>query len=170
MPALYEMTKRFSSEFAVRPFIQRYPESSLDRLHRWVTDENFHVRRLVSEGTRPRLPWGRRLAQFQQAPAPVIGLLDRLRDDPELYVRRSVANNLNDIAKDNPDAMLSTLERWAQTPGPELPWMIRHACRSLIKDGHPRAMVLCGFSPDPVVTVAGFQLASGTVSFGDAID
>lgn len=102
MHALFEMTKRFSSEGAIRHFIKRYQNRTLSLFHTWTEDANVHVRRLVSESTRPRLPWAMRLPQFIQDPAPVISLLEKLKDDKHLYVRRSVANNLNDISKDNP--------------------------------------------------------------------
>jgi 3-methyladenine DNA glycosylase AlkC len=100
--ALYVLTQRFTGEFSVRPFIERYEAESLALLEQWTQDSNAHVRRLVSEGTRPRLPWAARLRRFQEDPAPVLSLLERLRDDPEEFVRRSVANNLNDIGKDHP--------------------------------------------------------------------
>ena len=112
--ALYEMTKRFTAEGDIRPFIERYPEKSLAFLHRITEDNNPFARRLVSEGTRPRLPLCRRLSQFQEDPTPVIELLKKLKSDPNLMVRRSVANNLNDIAKDNPDVVVATLEEWQQ--------------------------------------------------------
>ncbi len=136
MRANYELTKRFTSEFSVRPFLVRYPLESLERLREWTEDANPHVRRLVSEGTRPRLPWATRLPEFQRNPAPVLELLEVLKDDPVLYVRRSVANSLGDIAKDHPDRVFRTCRRWLE----ELPaveegradarrWLIRHAVR-----------------------------------------
>lgn len=102
MRAQYELTQRFTAEFGIRPFLVRYPEQTLARLTAWTGDPSVHVRRLVSEGTRPRLPWAPRLRAFQANPRPVLALLERLKDDPELYVCRSVANNLNDIGKDHP--------------------------------------------------------------------
>ena len=102
MRAQYELTKRFSAESSIRAFLVRYPEETYARLREWASDENVHVRRLVSEGTRPRLPWAPRLRAFQEDPRPVIALLELLKDDPERYVQRSVANNLNDIGKDHP--------------------------------------------------------------------
>ncbi|MDQ2692473.1 MAG: DNA alkylation repair protein, partial [Chloroflexota bacterium] len=103
MKALYQMTKRFSAEGAIRAFILGYPAQTLAILADWAEDNNCHVRRLVSEGTRPRLPWAIQLKPFIQDPRPVLALLEKLKTDPVLMVRRSVANNLNDIAKDNPD-------------------------------------------------------------------
>jgi 3-methyladenine DNA glycosylase AlkC len=108
MRAQYELTQRFTAEYSIRVFLERYPEATLARLREWARDPSVHVRRLVSEGTRPRLPWAPRLRSFQDDPRPVLELLELLRDDPELYVRRSVANNLNDIGKDNPAALIET--------------------------------------------------------------
>lgn len=112
MQALYELTKRFTAEGAIRAFILSEPKKTLAILSRWAEDKNCHVRRLASEGTRPRLPWTMQLKPFINDPRPVLTLLEKLKTDPELMVRRSVANNLNDIAKDNPDLVVATLKRW----------------------------------------------------------
>ena len=114
MHAQYELTQRFTAEFSIRFFIERHPQATLARLRQWANDPNHHVRRLVSEGTRPRLPWAQRLRDFQRDPAPVLALLELLKDDPSLYVRRSVANNLNDIGKDHPALLTATAQRWLQ--------------------------------------------------------
>jgi 3-methyladenine DNA glycosylase AlkC len=95
------------------------------------------VRRLVSEGTRPRLPWAPRLRAFMRDPRPVLELLEWLKDDPSLYVRRSVANNLNDIGKDHPDLLFATAERWMKDANENRHWIIRHALRSAVKRGDP---------------------------------
>ena len=113
MQALYQMTKRFTAEGAIRAFILKYPEKTLAILSEWAEDENCHVRRVVSEGTRPRLPWAIQLKPFIEDPRPVLKLLEKLKTDPELMVRRSMANNLNDIAKDNPDQVVKTLRLWS---------------------------------------------------------
>jgi 3-methyladenine DNA glycosylase AlkC len=147
MRANYELTKRFSAEFSVRPFLVRYPDQALDRLRRWTKDPNPHVRRLVSEGTRPRLPWAMRLPGFQRDPARVLELLELLKDDPSLYVRRSVANNLGDIAKDHPDKVFRTCRRWLkelsgvqEETAKSRRWMIRHAVRLPAKKGVAEAV------------------------------
>jgi 3-methyladenine DNA glycosylase AlkC len=145
MRAQYELTKRFTAEFSIRPFLERYPRETLERLQQWAGDPNVHVRRLVSEGTRPRLPWASRLRAFQEDPRPVLALLELLKDDPELYVRRSVANNLNDIGKDHPDVLVDTCERWSKGASPERLWIIRHALRSAVKRGDTRALSVLGF-------------------------
>ena len=119
--ALNAITRRDTAEFAIRPFLMRYPERTLAVLRRWAHDPSSHVRRLVSEGTRTRLPWAARLPAFQRDPTPVLDLLERLKDDPSSYVRRSVANNLNDITKDHPLLAIATLERWSAGAGSVAP-------------------------------------------------
>jgi 3-methyladenine DNA glycosylase AlkC len=145
MRAQHALTQRFTAEFSIRPFLERYPRETLERLHQWTSDPSHHVRRLVSEGTRPRLPWAPRLRAFQKDPSPVLALLERLKDDPELYVRRSVANNLNDIGKDHPDVLVDTCARWMKGASPERQWVIRHALRSAVKRGDKRALAVLGF-------------------------
>jgi 3-methyladenine DNA glycosylase AlkC len=145
MGAMYEITKRHTAEFAIRPFLQRDPERTLAVLRQWVTDESPHVRRLVSEGTRPRLPWAGRLDAFIADPSPTLALLDKLKDDPSAFVRKSVANHLNDISKDHPQLVIDTLTRWRKDAGPERLWIIRHALRTLVKQGDPAALALLGF-------------------------
>ncbi|MEL6546963.1 MAG: DNA alkylation repair protein, partial [Myxococcota bacterium] len=145
MTAMYELTQRFSSEFAVRPFIERYPKKTLSRLKKWTRDPNPHVRRWCSEGCRPRLPWGVRLNDLVDDPAPCLEIIERLKDDPELYVRRSVANNLNDIAKDHPEIVVETCRRWWSDGSQERRWIVQHALRSLIKKGHPGALDVLGY-------------------------
>lgn len=156
--ALYALTQRFTAEFSIRPFLERYPRETLERLHQWAKDPSVHVRRLVSEGTRPRLPWASRLRAFQKDPSPVLALLELLKDDPELYVRRSVANNLNDIGKDHPELLVDTCARWKDGASPERLWIIRHALRSAVKRGDTRALSVLGFRGGGEVEVsASFQ-------------
>lgn len=143
--ALYEMTKRNTAEFAIRPFLAKYPQRTLAIMETWTQDENPHIRRLVSEGTRTRLPWASRLKMFIEDPSPVLKLLTRLKNDPSLYVRKSVANNLNDIAKDHPQLVLEILTDWHKDATPSTLWIIRHALRTRIKQGDPAALRLLGF-------------------------
>ena len=117
LDALHAMTQRFTAEWAVRPFIERHPERTWARLAAWCEDPSAHVRRLASEGSRPRLPWGRQLQGLIRDPAPTLPLLARLQDDPSAYVRRSVANHLNDISRDHPEQLL----RWLQAHLPQAP-------------------------------------------------
>lgn len=166
--AMKEITQRHSSEFTIRPFLVRYPDEMLAVLHEWAHDESFHVRRLVSEGTRPRLPWGMRLHQFVKDPTPTLALLEHLKDDPSEYVRRSVANHLNDITKDHPDLVLMTLRRWQVGASPERLRLIRHALRSLVKAGHPQALALLGYG-EVSVSLVDFRLEPAEVKLGEGV-
>ena len=163
--AMKELTARFSCEFAVRPFLVRYPKRSMTVLQRWTTDANPHVRRLVSEGTRPRLPWGEQLRASIADPEPTIALLERLKDDPELYVRRSVANHINDIAKDHPKRAVALCESWLVGASKERAWIVRHALRSLIKAGDAGALRVLGFGT-PEVTGLTFAATPAEVAIG----
>ena len=169
MRAQYELTQRFTAEYSIRVFLERYPQRALARLREWAGDSNVHVRRLVSEGTRPRLPWAPRLRAFQDDPQPVLELLELLKDDPELYVRRSVANNLNDIGKDNPTALIETCRRWQKGATPERSWLIRHALRSAVKRGEPAALEILGFVPAPGVQVRDIQIAPAVALIGESV-
>jgi 3-methyladenine DNA glycosylase AlkC len=169
MRAQYELTQRFSAEYSIRVFLERYPQQTLGRLREWAFDSNAHVRRLVSEGTRPRLPWAPRLRAFQDDPRPVLELLDILKDDPELFVRRSVANNLNDIGKDNPAALIETCRRWMKDASPQRSWLVRHALRSAVKRGEPEALEILGFLPATGVQVRDIHIAPAVASIGDSI-
>jgi 3-methyladenine DNA glycosylase AlkC len=163
MRVQYELTQRFTAESSIRPFLVRYPEQTLARLTSWANDPNVHVRRLVSEGTRPRLPWAPRLRAFQRDPRPVLALLELLKDDPERYVQRSVANNLNDIGKDHPETAVEVCRRWARDAPPERLWIVRHALRSLIKSGHRGALETLGVGGRPRVRIERVELAPASV-------
>lgn len=169
MQAQYELTQRFTAEFCIRPYLQQHTEATLQRLHIWAEDSNHHVRRLVSEGTRPRLPWASRLKEFQQDPSPVLALLEKLKDDPELYVRRSVANNLNDIGKDHPELLTGTTRRWLDQAPPERLWLIRHALRSMIKQGQPEALNQLGYGKAPEVQILQASMTPAQVCMGDKV-
>jgi 3-methyladenine DNA glycosylase AlkC len=166
MHAQYELTKRFSAEGSVRAFLVKYPAETYARLTAWAKDPNAHVRRLVSEGTRPRLPWAPRLRAFQQDPRPVLALLELLKDDPERYVQRSVANNLNDIAKDHPDLIADICRTWLADASPGRRWIVKHALRSLVKNGHRGALETLGVAGKPEVSITGVRLAPTSVKLG----
>jgi 3-methyladenine DNA glycosylase AlkC len=142
MRAQYELTRRFSAEFSIRHFLIRHQERTLKKVHEWLTDPCPHVRRLCSEGTRPRLPWAIRIPSFISNPEPVLPILEALKDDQSLYVRRSVANNLGDIAKDHPDLAFGICEHWLIGASKERKWLIRHALRHPAKKGNPDALQL----------------------------
>ncbi|MGY8902463.1 MAG: DNA alkylation repair protein [Flavobacteriales bacterium] len=142
MSAQYKLTTRFTCEYSVRPFLAKDESRTLQLFYQWMNDENPHVRRLCSEGTRPRLPWAKKLDSFISNPEPCIPILERLKDDPDLYVRRSVANHVGDIAKDNLEVALSLCEKWLKNPSSELKWVIRHALRNPVKRNVKRAIEL----------------------------
>ena len=165
---LYEATQRFSMEFYIRPFLNRWPEAILTRLRTWAEDGNYHVRRLVSEGTRPRLPWAKAVTIM---PDETLPLLDRLHGDPTRYVTRSVANHLNDIAKTDPEAVLARLATWERAAAQEtkeLDWMRRHSLRTLVKNGHPGALEALGYAADLAVQ-AVLSLGADMVPVGAAL-
>ena len=166
--AMYEITKRHTAEFAIRPFLIHHQDEMLTILNEWVTDDNPHVRRLVSEGTRPRLPWAGRLTQFIEDPSPTLALLEKLKDDPSEYVRRSVSNHLNDIAKDHPRVVIETCRRWWQDGSPERRWIVQRALRTLVKDGDPDALAVLGFGP-PQVSLSKFSVSPNPLRLGDTL-
>jgi 3-methyladenine DNA glycosylase AlkC len=166
MQLLKQMTKCSSSEFGIRFFLLESPVKTLSVLKSWTGDHNQHVRRLVSEGSRPRLPWAMRLPAFVQDPAPVVELLENLKDDDSEYVRRSVANNLNDIAKDHPDLVADIVARWMQGASPDRKKLIRHACRTLVKNGHKKTLQILGYSP-PEIGSVNIEVLTPEVKFGN---
>lgn len=147
IPALEEFTQRMSAEFAIRPFIERYPERTMDQMMAWAGHDSAAVRRLASEGCRPRLPWGIRLQTLVADPSPILPILERLKDDRSESVRKSVANNLNDISKDHPEIVLRLLRAWQAEGGAEIDWIVSHALRTMVKKGHPGALDLLGYGP-----------------------
>lgn len=166
---LYEATQRFSMEFYIRAFLSRWTDETLARLDTWAGDDNYHVRRLVSEGMRPKLPWARKVELTLDQTLP---LLDRLQADPTRFVTRSVANHLNDVTKTAPDAVLDRLATWdaqATQDAKERAWMRRHALRTLIKDGHPGAMDMLGYRGDADLSVS-VDVATPKVPLGDALE
>ncbi|MCB9677131.1 MAG: DNA alkylation repair protein [Alphaproteobacteria bacterium] len=164
MPAL---TGHWSCEFAIRPYFRDDPEGVAKRLEGWAEHPNAHVRRLVSEGTRPRLPWGIRLQDRIERPQRMLPLLERLRDDPSEYVRRSVANHLNDIAKDHPDLLVEIAGSWLRDAPATRRKLVKHALRTQIKACDPRAYGLIGLRPfEGTVRIA---VSPGSVAVGEAV-
>ncbi len=164
------VTQRFSMEDAIRAFINSHTTETMAKLRKWSGDKNYHVRRLVSEGTRPRLPWSARLSLD---PAATLGLLDTLHADSTRYVTRSVANHLNDIGKTHPELVLDALQRWTlqdKQDAAELRWISKHALRTLVKKGDPNALRFLGFQPNPKIDVSQFSLTPSKVQPGEAIE
>ena len=169
LACLHALTQRFSAEFAIRPFLRDHPALVLDTLTRWTQDPSAHVRRLVSEGSRPRLPWGLRLQALVSDPAPTLPLLRALQDDTSAYVRRSVANHLNDIAKDHADLVAGWVHEHRRGASAQRTALLRHASRSLIKQGHPPTLVAWGLQPGLRGT-ATLTLSAPHAAVGDGVD
>ncbi len=169
MRALHSLTQCFTGEFAMRPFLVHHTAASLDRLDTWTRDPSEHVRRLVSESTRPRLPWAPRLREFQRDPSPVLALLEQLRDDPSLYVRRSVANNLNDIGKDHPSVLITTTRDWLTNAPAPRKWIVQHALRSAVKRGDADALALLGFGGAAQLSLIAADIAPASPRMGGRV-
>ncbi|UJW74421.1 DNA alkylation repair protein [Rhizobium sp. SL42] len=166
---LKALTPHFTAEFGIRPFIHREQTKALSIIGQWADDPNHHVRRLASEGTRPRLPWAMRLPALVKDPAPLLPILTALIDDPEDYVRRSVANSLNDIAKDHQDLVADFVGRHHKGASAERLWLLRHASRTLLKKGHATALANFGFARIDGIE-ANLRLAAQQVSFPGVLD
>ncbi|QEI08860.1 DNA alkylation repair protein [Pigmentiphaga aceris] len=169
LDALEFFTRFGSSEFAIRHFLRRDLDGTLAVMKQWSVHENEHVRRLASEGCRPRLPWSFRLEPLMRDPSPVAEILENLKADPSLYVRKSVANHLNDITKNNPDWVLDRLGGWPQD-NPHTTWIVRHGLRSLIKEGDKRALALIGAGAKADVEVRSFTVTPAAIHLGETID
>ena len=168
MRALERFTQTSSAEFAIRPFLIRDRERGMRQMTRWATHPNEHVRRLASEGCRPRLPWAEALPDFKRDPSLVFTILELLKEDESLYVRKSVANNLNDISKDHPDAVLERASRW-KGGHPHTDWIIRHGCRTLVKAARPEALALFGYALEEALAVeASIQAIPDALTIGES--
>jgi 3-methyladenine DNA glycosylase AlkC len=169
MRAQYELTKRFSAEGSIRPYIARDPERTLAFLQTWAADKNPHVRRLVSEGTRLRLPWAVRVGWLDQNPERVLALLELLKDDESTMVRRSVANNLNDLGKVRPDLLIRTAAAWLEDASTERRVLVEHALRSAVKRGDANALGLLGYGHTPRVSVEAVTFIPRRVRIGGRV-
>ncbi len=168
LAALADLTRHFSAEFAVRHFLVADFDHTIGLMTGWAGDPDPHVRRLASEGSRPRLPWSFNLNGLIEDPSPVRPILDRLNRDPAAAVRKSVANHLNDISKDHPDLMLDWVSAW-DLSDPHSAWIAKHAARSLIKQGDQRAFGLFGFAAAPELTIEGFRIRPRKVVIGEDV-
>lgn len=168
MAALERYTPLATAEFAVRPFLLKDPERMMRQMAAWAVHENEQVRRLASEGCRPALPWGQALPCFKKDPAPVLGVLELLKADPSPYVRRSVANNLNDISKTHPALVIKTARAW-YGKNQRTDWILKHGCRTLLKRGDPQALALFGLADAGNVRVSGFALGAACVRIGQKL-
>jgi len=168
LPALRIFTKYSSSEFAIRPFIKENSERAMACMSQWAEDEDEKVRRFASEGCRPRLPWAMALPQFKKDPSPVLKVLKKLKDDESEFVRRSVANNLNDISKDHPDLVLDVCENWYGRSG-RTDWIVKHACRTMLKAGRERALLLFGYLDPSNMSIDQLKLDKNTIVIGEVL-
>ncbi|MEE9313040.1 MAG: DNA alkylation repair protein [Rhizobiaceae bacterium] len=169
LEVLAAMTKRSSSEFAIRHFFVADQERTMAKTIEWAKDENFHVRRLASEGSRPRLPWGVQLKEFVADPSPLLPMLEILKDDSEEYVRRSVANNINDIAKDHPKVVSTIAATWMKDASKDRARLVKHATRTLVKNGHKPTLAALGYSA-PKVALEKLTVSTPIVALGEALE
>jgi 3-methyladenine DNA glycosylase AlkC len=163
------VTRWSSCEFTVRPFLLRYPARMYAQMLDWSQHPSAMLRRLSSEGMRPRLPWGMGVPALKRDPAPILPILENLRQDPAETVRRSVANNLNDIAKDHPQVVLGIAKRWLGQH-PDTDWLVRHACRGLLKKGNAEALAFFGFERDVNEVAVNHLQCSERVKIGAQLD
>lgn len=168
MRSLAYLTRFGTSEFAIRHFLQRDLERTLTVMRRWADDGNEHVRRLASEGSRPRLPWSFQLRDLIADPSPALPILEMLKADDSLYVRKSVANHLNDIGKDHPEVLLDIISGWDREDR-RTGWIVRHALRTLVKKGDARALALVGASGAAKVSVEAFAATPAKLKLGDRL-
>ncbi|MCR9287975.1 MAG: DNA alkylation repair protein [Bacteroidetes bacterium] len=166
LDALEFFTEWASAEFAIRPFIKNYETETMNQMNEWSKHENHHLRRLASEGCRPRLPWAMALPKYKKDPSPILPILERLKNDESEYVRRSVANNLNDISKDNPKLVLNIAKKWLGKT-PETDWVVKHGLRTLLKQGETEALVLFGFDNPENIKIRNLNISPNPVEIGD---
>lgn len=167
--ALERITQFTSCEFAVRPFILEHPDRMILIMEKWSQHENYKVRRLASEGFRPRLPWAMALPALKKNPDPILSILEKMMDDEHAWVRRSVANNLNDISKDNPEKMLRLCKAHFGK-NKNVDWVIKHGCRSLLKAGNTHTLSLFGYASVKNVTLSNFTIATKEVQIGNHLE
>ncbi|MGG7620175.1 DNA alkylation repair protein [Bacillus coreaensis] len=166
--ALEQFTKYSSSEFAVRPFILKIQAKMMIQMQHWALDKDEHIRRLASEGCRPRLPWAPVLPALKEDPTPILLILETLKEDPSLYVRKSVANNLNDISKDHPNLLKQIVREW-RGKRPHTDWILKHASRSLLKKGDVEILQLFGYTSAANISVQNFTLSCDQLSLGETL-
>ncbi|GAB2551157.1 DNA alkylation repair protein [Gracilibacillus alcaliphilus] len=168
MQALEEFTASSTAEFAVRPFIQQNPDKMMAQMLAWTQHSSEHVRRLASEGCRPKLPWATPLTIFRQDPSAILPILEQLNEDPSKYVQKSVANNLNDISKDHPDIVREIIQKW-QLQHPITDWILRHGSRTLLKQADPIVLQMFGYLDAEAIMVTDLSLSSDQLILGDTL-
>lgn len=161
------VTPLSSAEFGVRPFIVKYPKEMMAQMLLWADHKNEHVRRLASEGCRPLLPWGKKLNALNEQPKAILPILEKLKNDPSEYVRRSVANNLNDLSKNHPDLVLKISKKWMGKT-PETDKLVKHALRTLLKKGDTTAMRIFGFGDPELVSISNLSMNPNKIAIGES--
>jgi len=169
IPALEQFTPFSSSEFAVRPFIVQALDRMMNQMLLWSSHPDHHIRRLASEGCRPRLPWAMALNTFKADPSPIVPVLEKLKRDSSVYVQKSVANNLNDIAKDHPELVKQLARDWYRE-NPQTNWIVKHGCRGLLRKGDSDILSLFGFEISPDVIVSSLSLDTETLAIGQSLN
>lgn len=167
--AIEKITQFTSCEFVTHPFIVKYPDAMMAQMLVWSKHEHWGVRRLASEGCRPRLPWAMALPDLKKNPAPILPILENLKNDPSRFVRLSVANNLNDIAKDNPQTVIDLAKSW-HGESKEVDWIIKHGCRTLLKQGNSEVMELFGLGSVNNIAIENFQILTPKVKVGHSLE
>lgn len=167
--AFETITQFTSSEFGVRPFIIKYGQKMLDLMYLWANHKNEKVRRLASEGSRSRLPWGMAIPALKKDPTPLLPILETMKNDPSPYVRKSVANNLNDISKDNPQVVINIVQQW-KGKSKETDWILKHACRSLLKEANQEVLDLFGFGSIDAIEISHFELSNDRIHIGQHLE
>lgn len=166
--AIEIITQFTSCEFVTHPFIVKYQDKMMEQMLAWSKHEHWGVRRLASEGCRPRLPWAMALPNLKENPAPILPILENLKNDPSRFVRLSVANNLNDISKDNPETVIDLVKKW-KGESEEVDWVIKHGCRTLLKQGNPEVLKLFGFDSIKNISIENFQIPMLKVKIGNSL-
>lgn len=166
--AFEAVTQFVSCEFAVRPFVIKYQDNMIKQMLLWANHKHSSVRRLATEGCRPRLPWAMAIPSLKENPTPIIPILEKLKSDSSEYVRRSVANNLNDISKDNPVTVINLVKKW-HGKTEETNWLVKHASRTLLKQGNTEVMTLFGFGAIDKIKISDFKILTPNVKIGDAV-
>jgi 3-methyladenine DNA glycosylase AlkC len=169
MNAIEEITQFTSCEFAIRPFLKKYPEETFSIMYRWSNHRSHLVRRLSSEGCRPRLPWAMGIPDLKINPKPILPILENLKNDPSEFVRRSVANNLNDISKDHPEIVIEMARRW-KGYNKNTDWIVKHGCRTLLKQANKEIFSLFGLESEVNCTIENFQIHSDSINIGDDLE
>jgi 3-methyladenine DNA glycosylase AlkC len=168
LDAIGLITRFISCEFAIRPFLLADPEKVMKRMLEWSKSTNANVRRFSSEGCRPRLPWGKAIPAFKNDPSPILPILENLKDDPSEFVRKSVANNINDIAKDNPTVVLELVRRW-KGRSKQTDWILKHGSRTLLRKADPTIYTHFGLSATHSCEIVRAKLSHRSIRLGETI-